>query len=357
MVIRKWHLAVIVLSLFLFAWAYFSKSTFFFLALAFLRGEDLILSSSAPSPSRGSSDEKIQIGYQLKNLSSRQIGLLGRKMSCSCAHLARLPESIAPGETIQFDLIVEPRGLNGPLVVAAVISTDSSKTPELRVNADLFVEAVEVRRAHFFGIWRAGTDQVVRTVKLENLPSNDLVDVGPSSVAGWKISVSKADGRSLELQLVGNLPEVPAGKKEVEFELLFDLLFRDSDVQRAKVRITAILSNEEWKIPDFLSISLLSSGNAQGKVLILHRPRCEDSNKSSVVILSTSSDRIRARVTPLESDNTHGWKEERFELIVTLEGEFPRQKENAKEFIRLSLTGDHGDTLATIPIMVIGTRG
>jgi len=73
-------------------------------ALAFVRGERLLLSRPAMGPADASTDGRITLRYEITNLTGRPIQLVGSRSSCSCTVVGDLPATIADRETFAIPI-------------------------------------------------------------------------------------------------------------------------------------------------------------------------------------------------------------------------------------------------------------
>lgn len=74
-----------------------------------LRGRSIVVAEDTRSFGRASADKAVRVEYDLTNISSRPLNIVGSRMSCTCMVLAeQLPISIAAGGKRTFAVFVYP---------------------------------------------------------------------------------------------------------------------------------------------------------------------------------------------------------------------------------------------------------
>ncbi len=103
-------------------------------ALAYLRGDRLIVRRSSMSFGEVKQGERPVVTFELTNTSHRKITILGAKTLCTCVFTDDLPLSVPPGGRRSIGVAVKTSSRAGVIEEPISLYTDYPEQPEVEVR-------------------------------------------------------------------------------------------------------------------------------------------------------------------------------------------------------------------------------
>jgi hypothetical protein len=113
-------------------------------ALAFLKGDRVLLYPRVQSIGSLPQGEPKSVCTIIKNVADREINIVGAKPSCDCVVASKLPLSLRPGASAPLDVLFQGSSRTGVISGNLILFTDFPAQPEVVLRVVGKVYAVDV---------------------------------------------------------------------------------------------------------------------------------------------------------------------------------------------------------------------
>ena len=100
-------------------------------AVAYLRGDRILVSPQNPNVGEGQDGETKQTLIRLRNLTGRPLVITGGSTSCTCVYKERYPIRLDTGKSFEMTVSVRLSDRPGMFPQLLVLYTDDAKQPEI----------------------------------------------------------------------------------------------------------------------------------------------------------------------------------------------------------------------------------
>ncbi len=205
-------------------------------ALGYKRPEVECIAVESLAPVRAGAP--VTIRFMLRNKTARSVKLRPRSTECG-TRLEGVPTVLNPRESREIRLVGKTDGQNGPHRFTAGISTDANlRLVSVTADADIYADWV-VRRVALGRL--PAQIAVEKRIRIDNVPSCNLVRVGDPAQRGWSARVGETGERFIEVDLAST-PQLKPDQFERRISCDFSLYFADADVRRVQVLATGVIA-------------------------------------------------------------------------------------------------------------------